>query len=549
MTASAPRHWRDHVVVCGSGSLAHGLVLELAAAGERAVCVAASISADIAARLSDAGIAVVVGNCRDAAVLRDAGVEGAKALSAAERDDVVNLHCALTAEELHPGIRIVMRTFNENLGLRAQHLLGNGTVLSASTIAAPLFAAAALSDRQPSIPAGDVQLALRRSDALHVRDGALLARVDDDSNELLPPPGDGEYLVLDLQPREDARPRGRQRRAQLATLSAALLGLFDRRMRTVLSIMAVLLIAGTIVYSLGYGLRLIDAVYFTVTTITTTGFGDITVGRAPDWIKVFTVLLLICGAIALAVFYALIIDALVGARLARGLGGVRGRRSDHIVVCGLGNVGIKVLRNFHQQGISCIAVERRADAEHLAEARTMGVPVVRGDAALESTLREAQSERARSLLVLTDSDVANLEAALAARDLRADLPVVLRLADPDLARRAESRLGLSLSRSVTALAAPAFAAALLEHRVLGAIPIGQRVLQVAEMEVKEGSRLAGRRIAEIEVPGEGRILGTTAQGGALRWGWAPEDRVDEGMLLLVVATQAGLAQLLSANRS
>ena len=109
-------------------------------------------------------------------------------------------------------------------------------------------------------------------------------------------------------------------------------------------------------------------------------------------------------------------------------------------------------------------------------ARELGVPLVIGDASRAETLREASIETARSLVVLSTDDVTNLEAALHARAVRPDLRVVLRLFDGDFAQRVQKVFGITSSKSVSLLAAPAFAAAILERDVIGTIPVKRRVL-------------------------------------------------------------------------
>src|SRR5450631_3610713 len=95
-----------------------------------------------------------------------------------------------------------------------------------------------------------------------------------------------------------------------------------------------------------------------------------------------------------------------------------------------------------------------------------------------------------------------LEAALHARAIRADLRIVLRLYDDDLAERVQKMIGNTVSRSVSYLAAPAFAAAMLEHQVLRTIPVGRHVLLIADVRVEAGAELAGKPVAEAERRGE-----------------------------------------------
>jgi Trk K+ transport system NAD-binding subunit len=125
------------------------------------------------------------------------------------------------------------------------------------------------------------------------------------------------------------------------------------------------------------------------------------------------------------------------------------------------------------------------------------------------------------------------------------LRVVLRLFDDDFARRVEDAFQIPISRSVSRLAAPAFAAALLEREVVGTIAVERRVLVLAELPVAEGSSLDGRPVADVSETGAVRVIAHTV--GAARPGWLPSPaaRIRAGDRLLVIATRAGLASALS----
>ena len=91
------------------------------------------------------------------------------------------------------------------------------------------------------------------------------------------------------------------------------------------------------------------------------------------------------------------------------------------------------------------------------------------------------------MVSVTSSDIVNLETALQARAMRGEeLRVVLRLFDDDLAGRVQRTVGNVVSRSVSYLAAPAFAAAMLEHKVLRTIAVGRHVLLIADVRVEPG---------------------------------------------------------------
>ena len=128
------------------------------------------------------------------------------------------------------------------------------------------------------------------------------------------------------------------------------------------------------------------------------------------------------------------------------------------------------------------------------------MPLIVGDAALEETLRAASVQTCQALVVVSTDDVTNLQAALNARALRADLRVVLRLFDGDFAERVQKAFNIDISRSVSYLAAPAFAAAMLDRRVIATIPVGRHALLVADGAGAAGLA-AGRRAGAGRRPG------------------------------------------------
>jgi Trk K+ transport system NAD-binding subunit len=159
-------------------------------------------------------------------------------------------------------------------------------------------------------------------------------------------------------------------------------------------------------------------------------------------------------------------------------------------------------------------------------------------------------DSAIALVSATSNDIVNLETAMQARAMRGeDLRIVLRLFDDDLARRVSATLGNVVSRSVSYLAAPAFAVAMLEHKVLRTIPVGRHVLVIADVRVEPDSDIAGQPLADLERDGLSRVL-ALAERGRPRFNWSPRrDRpLDAGDRLIVLATRAGLSTFLAGNR-
>ncbi len=241
--------------------------------------------------------------------------------------------------------------------------------------------------------------------------------------------------------------------------------------------------------------------------------------------------------------------AIVGARLASALDPNRKTITDHVIVVGLGNVGTRIVGQLHDLGMRVVCVDRNPNAQGVAMARRLGVPVVTGQASRDETLRAAGIDTCRCLVSVTSTDVFNLETALYARSLREDLRIVVRLFDDDLAVRLERTLGGNVvSRSVSYLAAPSFAVALLEHQVLRTIPVGRHVLLIADVPVDPDSELEGATLERVHEAGQARVIALRRRGvGEMDW------KPHQGYLLsahdrmIVIATRAGLGRVLARS--
>jgi hypothetical protein len=138
--------------------------------------------------------------------------------------------------------------------------------------------------------------------------------------------------------------------------------------------------------------------------------------------------------------------------------------------------------------------------------------------------------------------------------MRPRLRVTLRLRDDDLAGRVERSLPGVVSRSVSFVAAPNFAAALRDGQVLATIPVGRQVLLMADVTVGRSSLVVGLPAPLAAVDGQvhvvGVVLGSSPE-AVLETPPRAQRPLRVGDHLLVVATRAGLVEVLErcASRS
>ncbi len=133
---------RNHFVVIGVGKVGYQVILGLHEMRESIVAIEMSAGSPFLGELFDMGIPVIQGNGRMVSVLEQAGVRRARAVIVSTSDDLTNLDAAITARELNPEARIVLRLFDETLATKVAGAFAMPTI-STSQVAAPAFIAAA----------------------------------------------------------------------------------------------------------------------------------------------------------------------------------------------------------------------------------------------------------------------------------------------------------------------------------------------------------------------------------------------------------------------
>ena len=534
----------DHLIVCGDGPLSYRITEELTARyGERVTVILPDRRNHHGPQISALPrVRVLEYPELSSQAFTDADVQSARALAVVWQDDVGNLHAGLRAQELNPGLRLVLAIFNGRLGDHIRMLFPDCTVLSGTAMSAPSFVAAALDQPAPShVRVQRRTLYVARPD--DVASGAVVCGLTDDHDDpRLLPPGEGlrdqAHLVLavaDGTPRNPLARSPNPARALAGLLRRLVWHKFGLVFTALLAVIGIGLALLATVYSLS------DALYLTLMDLTGSA---LTRSQDTPAEKVAQVMLTVDGMAFIPVITAIV----VGARLTGSVRRAPRPASGHIIVVGLGNVGTAVTGQLHDLGFDVVCVDNNPNAPGIPMARQMGLPVVIGDAFREQTLRAAHLDTCLALVSVTSLDIVNLETALTARALRDDLRIVLRLTDDDLAERLEKTTGNTISRSVPYLAAPAFATAMLEHQVLRTIDVGRHVLLIAEIRVADQAGLAGSLISDTEQDGQARVLALQA-GGMAALDWSPQRgyQLAAGDRLIVLATRRGLGRFLSVH--
>lgn len=173
------------------------------------------------------------------------------------------------------------------------------------------------------------------------------------------------------------------------------------------------------------------------------------------------------------------------------------RMSNHIVLVGFGRLGYRTFRLLRRLGEQVVVIEKNESNRFLEELRRDGSPLIVGDARDDAVLQQANVCKARSVIVATNDDLANLEFALDARRLQPDIHVILRMFDQNMADKIKEGFGIHLAMSQSSMAAPAFCMSAIDPRIINSFVVDDTLIVMHEWVVRETGPLANKTIAEV----------------------------------------------------
>lgn len=348
------------------------------------------------------------------------------------RDDRIALRLALVVEGVRPGVRLTVTIYNRDLGEQVRRAVRNVRVMSMADIVAPALAGPCL---------GEDLIAVSRSGTgpRGVRAGA-----------------DGPALDA-LQPRG-----GRLTQRTLAN-AAALAHPFELSAKTLvaglLGLIAIL-VTDAIVVALTLHEPAIDAIFRTTRSLVTVG-PNLAIEHGPPWLKLFSSATMLTALAFSAVFTAGLINRLLSRRLVAVVGPRAIPRRDHVVVVGLGQVGLRLCLMLRELGIPVVAVERDPEADNVTRAKQYRVPVVIGSGESRTMLRRLCLPRARALAAVTSDEIENISVAVTALAVREDLPTLVRAGSGDVMDETRALFSIGVVRDVYLIGGTLLAAAAL----------------------------------------------------------------------------------------
>ena len=319
--------------------------------------------------------------------------------------------------------------------------------------------------------------------------------------------------------------------------------------RLLLGIYALIIIVaiGVIGYMVIEGWSFLDAIYMTITTITTVGFREVhPLSQAGQIFSIFIIIGGVGGALyVLTTIMGYIIEGQFGITVGRRrMKNKIARLKKHFILCGYGRVGESIALTFNEEGTPFVVISK--DEEHVAKAEKEGYLAILGDATSDDVLKEAGIERAYGLVSAVGSDTDNTFITLSAREARPDLFIEARSSNPESEGKLR-RAGANRVISPHAIGGRRMAMLALRPAVvdfIDTITSGRgRELQLETVDVVSGSPLIGQTMGQAKSRAGITVLAMRKENGTLIANPPDEGVIEEGDRLIVIGTKQRLSAL------
>jgi Trk K+ transport system NAD-binding subunit len=536
----------DHFVVCGLGSLGQHCVATL----QEFSVVVSGIDVveptdweitNLPALLET----FVRGDCRQPNILEQAGIRQCRAVLLVTSDERVNIEAAFAVRLLNPTARLIVRSSKQNLNQLVNAHLGDFVAFEATQLSAPAFAIAALGSKMrgfislaglvlrvikvqisddhpwcdrrlaelntstrrilshiPAHTALPTQFHTWQADrSLQAGDWVAYVEVTESGTDLTakvmpaPAPKKAKFTLKGWLRRDRLSHRYLKHKLQSLWQSTA-----EQQSKRVLIVVGIVVLTvflvGLIMLKIAYPEQSWPVLLYTV-SVMLLGAYDAVFGifdpasAIPLWLRFMNLGYMMVGTASIAVLYALLTERLLAAKFQLPKKRPALPTQDHVVLIGLGRVGQRVA-TFLQQlkqplvGVSMVPL----DSSILPH-----MPLVVGD--LASVLTKVNLATARSVVVVTDDEMANLEIGLMTHAANPACAIAIRVFNPQFGDSISQLVPYAKVLSAYSLSAEAFVATAFGENVLSLIRLNEQTVLVTEYQIATGDSLHDLLLSEI----------------------------------------------------
>ena len=277
-----------------------------------------------------------------------------------------------------------------------------------------------------------------------------------------------------------------------------------RKIKFILYAFSLLLIIGTVGYMILLDVDIVDALYMTVITVSTVGFGE--VGTTSNSSEIFSVIMIFLGVgivgYAFTTLVAMFVEGKVsdlwkGSKMDRKISAL----SDHYIICGSGELAEVIIKKFIDENLDFVVItDKREDLDDYSHHNIL---VVEGQSTEESVLLHAGIEKAKGLVATMETEVDNIVTVLTARNLNNKIYIISN-AITKSGNEKLLKVGANKTLSAIEISGNRMASLMIKPNIISFLDVVTRVgdveLDLEEVIVKKGSYLENKTLIEAEIP-------------------------------------------------
>ncbi|MEZ5403978.1 MAG: potassium channel protein [Bryobacteraceae bacterium] len=277
------------------------------------------------------------------------------------------------------------------------------------------------------------------------------------------------------------------------------------RILTVLVLIAALLAVGTAGFVLLSGYPVFDALYMSVITITTVGYGEVhPLTRAG---RIFNTFLLLVGAGVMAYAFSAVTQSIFESQFGDIIHKRRNRKmidrlKNHYILCGFGRVGRGAAAELQRSGVPFVVMDKSED--RVERAIKMGMLAVQADSTRDDMLLEAGIQRACGLIAALSSDADNLFLILSAKSLNPNLVVSSRVSE-EASESKMRRAGADAVFMPYSMTGYRLAQSILRPHVFQFLDVTAQTssmgmdVGIEQVEIRPGADIASRSLKDMQL--------------------------------------------------
>ncbi len=220
---------------------------------------------------------------------------------------------------------------------------------------------------------------------------------------------------------------------------------------------------------------------------------------------------------------------------------------NHIIILGVGHVGLRVARTLAGMGFEVVGIDVKSKPETEIELAALGIPLLVEDGRSLGVLERAGLRSALAFIACTANDHTNLEAIMRARDLNPNVRIVARMWDDQFSKQMKQFMGVEAVMSASDLAAPAFAGSAVGVEITQTIHVNGMDYSLIRLTVEPGSFLDGQEVGTLQTQNQMDIV-LHGRDGSTEVQPSRQTVVQAGDTLVIFARHDQILSVVSRNR-